>query len=189
MRCTTELTARFALNMNLIGSPDLDAFLNDDSVPGSIEYWEAFEREEEILSRGEDGLLDALDFDTVPFEQVEDALSVELYEQDLADEAESADYPVCSCCGREDEDDKPLHYIAYQFLCESCMPRSREQRIAFRELNYKRAMRIWEKRVKTSAQFRAALDLAKQMRPDLNWDHYRYDSRTYAGPRPFLTDF
>lgn len=88
MRCTTELTTNFALNMNLIGSPDLDAFLNSDSEIGSIEYWEAFEREEELHSRGEDGLLDALDFDTVPFEQVEDALSVELYEQDLAEDRE-----------------------------------------------------------------------------------------------------
>lgn len=147
MRCTTELTAHFSLEMNLIGSPDLDAFLNDDSVPGSTEYWEAFDREEEIHMRGEEGLLDALDFDTVPFERVEDALSVELYEQDLAEDR---------AYGYEDEPDLGWDEGYFAHSCDTWEQRK------------KRNAQARVRREKIAA----ALLRAKELYPHMNWNHY-----------------
>lgn len=185
MRTTTELTARFALNMNLIGSPELDAFLNDDSEPGSIEYWEAFEREEELRMRGEEGLLDALDFATVPFETVEADLAEELFEQDLAEDRERDHCVCCVTCGRiEDGFIEDFAYLCGQFVCPSCAPKTTEDRIVFRELHYTRALRAWEKRVEKAERFKESLRRAKLLRPDLNWARYDHDPRRIAGFKP-----
>lgn len=182
MRCTTELTAHFDLNMNLIGSPDLEAFLNDDSELGSIEYWEAFEREEMIKMRGEEGLLDALDFDTVPFESVVEDLSLELFEQDAAEDR-AMEYDVCKCkkCGLEDEwDDGHLTFIAGEFRCKKCMPKGHGEITIMQELHRKRQMREQNIRAARAVKFRAALETARKLRPDLNWARYEYDPRRYA---------
>jgi hypothetical protein len=181
MRATTELTTRFNLTMNLIGSKELDAFLNNDDEPGSIEYWEAFDRAEIARMNGEDGLLDALDFDTVPFETVETELSLELFEQDAADDrAQSHTDCFCKKCGFEDEwEDGLLTYIAGEFRCANCMPAPQEI-IIMRELHEKRRMRDQKARIARANKFCAALETAKRMRPDLNWAKYEHDARRYA---------
>lgn len=140
MRTTTELTARFNLALVLTDTRELD--LANEHEPGSIEYWEAFEREEAIRHRGEMGLLDALDFDTVPFEEVEADLSLELFEQDLAEER-AADY------GNEDfEFDRG--YESDDTYC-------------------KRRARIHASRGRYN-RIGAALVRAKELYPHMNWE-------------------
>lgn len=181
MRCTTELTARFALNMNLIGSKELDAFLNNDDMPGSIEYWEAFDRAEEARLNGEAGLLDALDFTTVPFESADEELSLELYAQDAAEERENdADYCTCEKCGfAENWEDGPLIFIAGKHYCNTCKPAD-VRIVALQELYAKREARARSFRIKKADKFRAALALAMKLHPEMNWAKYEHDARAYA---------
>lgn len=190
MRCTTELTARFSLNLNLIGSMEIEEALepryNDylDTMwvdAPSIAVQNAMDLEELNRIERETGLDDALDFETVPFEEVEADLSVELYEQDLAEDREY-DHGNCECaqCGLSDDwDDGLLTLIAGKFYCAKCKPAQPKIKI-LEELYQKRAKVERERRYERARRFRAALTKAKELRPDLSWGAYEYDVRMYA---------
>lgn len=199
MRTTTELTARFALTSTLIGEKEITEFwaTNDlvydeesDNLIRQSPSYELISAEEDEELRyldGYAGRIDALDFATVPFETVEADLAEELYEMDEAEDREREDHVCCAKCGREENGwDESFTYVAYQYLCPCCEPKSREERLAFRELNLARAMRTWEKKLAAANQFREAVRKAKFLRPDLNWERFDNDARGYAGPRPFF---
>jgi hypothetical protein len=163
MRTTTELTARFNLNLNLVGTREIDDFFahrdwtydeqaDDCYMPAPTQQIvEAINTEEDRALDGEEGLIDALDFDTVPFERVEADLAVELFEQDLADDREWDHHSVLDYCTRtgltlRDEQRRERERRAH----EQAIKRSRER----------------------ARRFRAALAKAKELRPDLDWSRY-----------------
>lgn len=158
-------------NFNFSGASaemiDQDVFLNSDSEVGSLEYWEEFERMENIRARREDGLLDALDFECVPFESVEEQLVKDLYDEDLTDS------------GYWDEDEAAREERVRQ---ERMAPRVRNMTHIsdlVRENLRRREQSLWDKRVAWAEKFRNALEEAKRLRPDLNWESYRSDDRMY----------
>ena len=176
MRCTTELTARFALAITALPAPTFAE--NCDAPAGSIEYWEAFERDD---ARADTDLLDALDFDTVSFDSVDEELSLELFAQDAAEDREY-DNGLCECfsCGRSDDfDDGLLTRIAGRDYCARCKPSPLETVILL-ELHQKRFERARNARCARANKFRAALETLKVSHPDMNWDRYQHDARAYA---------
>lgn len=173
MRTTTELTARFDLAITTLPVPSFAE--NCDAPLGSIEYWEAFERDQ---AREDIDLLDVLDFDTVPFESVEADLSLELYAQDAAEErAVNFSDHTCSACGDEPWDDEALQKVGRVFYCAKCYKSALRNHVFTVEqahkLNEQDRKRNYERYSKMSSALRTAI----AMRPDLNWEPYK---RTYG---------
>lgn len=159
MRTTTDLFARF----NLVG-PSID-FDNPDN------YYD---------DEGNFVIPDVLDFDTVPFETVEDELSMELFAQDEDyDRAYENSSCCCKKCGIEDDfDEGLLTRIGGEYRCKKCIP-SPEVIEIMKEIEERRRERAWKAKVKKAQKWRAALDKAKELRPDLNWARYDNDPRMY----------
>jgi hypothetical protein len=193
MRTTTELTVRFNLNLNLIGSAEIeealdglgwrlseDEFEYDPLESLGADVVEALNTEELNRLERECELDDALDFDLVPFEQVEADLAMELYEQDLAEERESMDYRCyCAKCAREETWDDELVKVAGVYLCKLCKPAPiLEQMYAY--LAEHRHDRDFERRLAQAKKWRAALKRAKELRPDLNWARFDMDPRMFV---------
>lgn len=176
MRCTTELTARFELN-----TLDAHVYMVETRLEEGHEPEDLFGEMTVEIEEG-NHFDDALDMLTVPFESVEEELSIELFEQDAAEDRER-DYDVCKCkkCGLEDEwDDGHLTFIAGEYRCAKCMPKGHGEITIMEELYRKRQMREQNKRADRAVKFRAALEVARKLRPDLNWARYEYDPRRYA---------
>lgn len=148
MRTTTELTARFDLDIAVIKG-DFDDFRN------FVEH-------------------DALDCDTVPFEQVEDALSIELYEQDEAEAREQDAYRNrCMCCGSEPWTDEALIFVGSRLYCTKCYGEALKNRI-FTEADVKRKNeQRWKQIQKQRSRRLAALKEAMRIAPHMNWEPYK----------------
>jgi hypothetical protein len=178
MRTTTELSARF-----IIANDDATALTSlierFEEVEGRSDDY-ALEIQERVAA--EDVFEDALDFERVPFASVVDDLSIELYEQDLAEgRAISCQDGSCSKCARPyygfDEVDN-MRLINGTLYCVDCIPAPRQLEI-FAELDLKRKDKIVKRRREKANRFRKALEEAKRIAPNLNWERYEDDPRCF----------
>lgn len=169
MRTTTELTVHFVLAANI------------DARDYAEDLWERhegeFSREEEIATERCDAYdlyQDALDFETVPFEHVEAALSVELYDQDEADMREHGAWRHrCMCCGAEPWTDEGLALVGARFYCTKCYQEALKLRIFTEEQVRRKNKQRW-KHIKTQRGRRlAALKEAMRIAPHMNWEPYK----------------
>lgn len=153
MRCTTELTARFALTGPSLDFTDIESYYDDE---------------------GNFCVPDVLDLDTVSFDSVVEDLSFELYAQDEAEDR-ALDAGVCACahCAYEPWNEDALQKVGAKWFCTNCYTKALRDRVftveSVNEMNAKEFKKSWKQREKMVAAIRTAMT----MRPDLNWEQYK----------------
>lgn len=150
MRTTTELTARFDLDIAVI--------------KGDFNDYRDFVE------------CDALDCDTVPFESVEADLSIELYEQDEAEMRElDAERGLCTCCGARPWTEDGLLLVGTKLYCSKCFNEALEARLFTKEGIRQQAQEMQRKYRAYRKRRLAALEEAMRIAPHMNWAPYKQE--------------
>lgn len=170
MRTSFALEINFSLSVTI----DAQAYADDLFEQHEGEFSDAEERARQ-RSENFDLYEDALDFQTVSFEEVEQDLALELFKQDLADERkELVEDQCCIHCGAPQTWTGRGHfYVGGVFYCSSCAASRNRQLASDLVIEVMQKRELAERR-KEAKRWLAAFEQAKAQRPDMNWHEFEY---------------